>query len=266
MTHMASPFPGMDPYLEGELWPDLHHMLAAVVRELIAPQLPPSYIAKIEAYNILDTEPGQDLSIMCTDVEVIQKGAPIVSEPEVAYGKETTALTPPTVKIPAMPFVEVRIPVVAIRDKKKNRLITAIESMSPVNKRNPGLGPYRNKRQKLHTNGVHLLEVDLIRRGARPFEHPLLPKSHYTVLLLRGESSETEAWTFSVRDQLPVVPVPLQVPDPDIKLDSGRVFSLAYSRSHYGAEIDYGTEPPPPLFTQTDRDWMNGLVKNLVPA
>lgn len=29
---MASPFPGMDPYLEGDLWPDVHHALASQIR------------------------------------------------------------------------------------------------------------------------------------------------------------------------------------------------------------------------------------------
>ena len=29
---MPSPFPGMDPYVEGYLWPDFHHELASAIR------------------------------------------------------------------------------------------------------------------------------------------------------------------------------------------------------------------------------------------
>lgn len=29
---MSSPFPGMDPWLEGYLWADLHHELASSIR------------------------------------------------------------------------------------------------------------------------------------------------------------------------------------------------------------------------------------------
>ncbi|MGB0562287.1 MAG: DUF4058 family protein [Spirulinaceae cyanobacterium] len=30
---MPSPFSGMDPYLEGYLWPDVHHALASKIRQ-----------------------------------------------------------------------------------------------------------------------------------------------------------------------------------------------------------------------------------------
>ncbi len=30
---MFSPFPGMDPWLEGYLWADLHHVLASSIRK-----------------------------------------------------------------------------------------------------------------------------------------------------------------------------------------------------------------------------------------
>ena len=38
---MPSPFPGMDPYLEGHLWPDVHSGLAFVIKEQLVPLQPP---------------------------------------------------------------------------------------------------------------------------------------------------------------------------------------------------------------------------------
>ena len=47
---MPSPFPGMDPYLEGYLWPDLHATLIHAIRAAIAAQLPEGYVARIDQY------------------------------------------------------------------------------------------------------------------------------------------------------------------------------------------------------------------------
>ena len=46
---MASPFPGMNPYLEHpEMWPEVHHMLISILAETLTPQLLPKYRAAID--------------------------------------------------------------------------------------------------------------------------------------------------------------------------------------------------------------------------
>ncbi len=42
---MPSPFPGMDPYLEGEMWQEFHETLAGTIRGQILAQLPAKYVA-----------------------------------------------------------------------------------------------------------------------------------------------------------------------------------------------------------------------------
>ena len=44
---MPSPFPGMDPYLEGYLWPDVHTALSAKIRQLLTPLIRPRYTARL---------------------------------------------------------------------------------------------------------------------------------------------------------------------------------------------------------------------------
>src|SRR5713101_3718172 len=45
---MASPFPGMDPYLEDEkLWPEFHHQLVMCLYQLLLPGLVDRYRARI---------------------------------------------------------------------------------------------------------------------------------------------------------------------------------------------------------------------------
>src|SRR2546425_9917503 len=42
---MANPFSGMDPYLEGDLWPSVHANLATEVTRQLVPKLRPKYVA-----------------------------------------------------------------------------------------------------------------------------------------------------------------------------------------------------------------------------
>ena len=72
---MTSPFPGMDPYLEGYLWPDFHHDLATAIKIQLAPQISPKYVARIELYTVEDTSPDRDVGIMYPDVEILKRKA-----------------------------------------------------------------------------------------------------------------------------------------------------------------------------------------------
>jgi hypothetical protein len=49
---MLPPFPGMDPRLEGHVWPDMHHDLATRIKEQIVPQVIPKYTVRIETYTV----------------------------------------------------------------------------------------------------------------------------------------------------------------------------------------------------------------------
>jgi len=254
---MKSPFPGMDPYLEGYLWPDVHNELAGAIKAQLAPQIAPKYVARLESYTVQDTSPESEIGIMYPDVVVLKPN--LLKEPEVAYGSRKV-ITEPTVIIPDNKAIHLNIPVIEIRDVAKNQLITAIEILSPVNKRKPGLEPYQEKRMDLHRSGVHLLEIDLLRRGTRPFVHPRLPQSDYLVMLMRAGTGRTEAWAFNVDEDLPVLPVPLVAPDPDAKLDLKQALDLIYERSLYQLSIDYQKDPPPPEFSEAIKAWIQGVV------
>jgi hypothetical protein len=185
-----SPFPGMDPFLEGPIWPDVHNRLINVFAELLAPKIAPKYVARVETYTIEDTNPGSELGITYPDVAILRRHG--VEEPAATY-TESTAPTEPDMFLTTS--VTVHIPVLHIRDVEKNRLITAIEILSPVNKRSPGWQPYHEKRNDLHHAGVHLLEIDLLRRGKRHILNPGLPEHHYLFSLWRAGTQNVAAWT-----------------------------------------------------------------------
>jgi hypothetical protein len=207
----------MDPYLEGYLWPDVHHRLATQISDQLMPLLRPHYVARIEVQIFTDE----------TSMEI-----------------------------------EVRLASVEIRDTAQNQLITSIEILSPINKREPGLTKYREKRRRLHEAGVHLLEIDLLRRGQRPFAHPRIPSSAYLVALTRAQASFADIWAINLSNPLPVVSVPLHPPDEDVVLDLALAFTTIYDRAAYDLSLNYNETPPPPPLTDEEQTWLKRLLES----
>ena len=102
---------------------------------------------------------------------------------------------------------------VQVRETATDTLVTAIEVLSPVNKRGDGLSLYRAKRKSLIQTEVHLIELDLLRGGERPGwevkEPPLV--CEYMVLVHRasgGDMRRSEIWPVVLHEPLPLCPVP----------------------------------------------------------
>lgn len=256
---MPSPFPGMDPYLEGSLWPDVHSALANKIRQVLAPQLRPRYVARLEVYVVEDVAPEAEIGIMYPDVEILRVGASPVP-PGAGPTSAAHIVAPAPLTLPVLEPVAVRVPTLEIRDAAGNVLITCIEILSPVNKREPGLNTYRQKRQRLYQAGVHLLEIDLLRRGQRALAHPRLPESSYLVALTRAQAGRTELWPLGVRDTLPLLPIPLRDPDPELPIDLSAALSAVYDEAGYDLSLDYAQPPPPPSLNADDSRWVAARV------
>ncbi|MEM7656886.1 MAG: DUF4058 family protein [Bacteroidota bacterium] len=253
---MKSPFPGMDPFLEDHLWPDVHNSLIFVIKELLVPQLPDRYLVQTTLYTSPLVSPWEEVGIMVPDVEVLKRKA---EEPVPAYS-QGAKLSPVSFSIPER---QVRIPRLEIQDRAGNQLITAIEVLSPANKYGQGLSAYQQKKARLQEAGVHILEIDLIRRGNRPLlvDHPG-PMPHYLVALYHAIARKTDVWSFQLQDLLPTVPVPLQAGEADLVLVLSEAMRLIYERSRYDRAIDYGALPPAPPFSEDELAWMKVQVGN----
>src|SRR5438034_3928106 len=119
---MPSPFPGMDPFIEGQKWSDCHHGLISVIRESLVPQVRPRYVVEIENHVYVQYEPSPDTAVMQPDsmrLEAQQDAAAVAIEP--------VLLTAP---IPE----ERRIAFLTVRERQTHELVTTIEVLSPVNK------------------------------------------------------------------------------------------------------------------------------------
>ncbi len=95
-----------------------------------------------------------------------------------------------------------------------------IEILSPANKYGDGAREYLDRRTDLLRTETHLLELDLLRQGARIPRVGEPPPAPYYVYLSRWQRRPfTQIWPVALRERLPVVPVPLLPPDPDVPLD-----------------------------------------------
>lgn len=257
---MEQPFPGMDPYLESaDYWPSFHHHLAEELMTQLNAVLGPTYFADVEVRTPLD-----DLGILASadiypDVAVLGDDG--------AAGAEAAA---PAVVAPlqrlALPAERTRSRAVLVRQSGSNTLVTAIDLLSPSNKQGRGLELYRQKRERLLLSACHLVEIDLLRRGQRPgwelAEPPL--DAAYLCLVNRARADNvrvSEIWPLPLAAPLPLLPIPLLPPDPDVLLDLATAIRQIYGRARYGRRIDYRVAPPPPELSAEEAAWLDAHLR-----
>lgn len=240
---MASPFPGMDPYLEHPgFWRDFHVEFLADLRAQLNEVLPLPYSAQIEeAVRLVELDPPS-MKDTVSDVTIERKPGPTRGR---AGGPTAATLEPVILQTPTLEEVKDRW--VEVRNRRGKDLVTVIELLSPSNKSHER-ALYVAKREAVLRQAVHLVEIDLLVGGKRlPMRQPL-PRGHYYGLVSRaGKRPDTEVYAWSVRDALPVIPCPLVAEDGDAHIDLAAVFDQAYRRAAYDRSINYDLPPSLPL-------------------
>lgn len=256
---MPSPFAGMDPYLETpEAWRDFHNNLASEIQGRLNERLDPRYDAALEAHVTYET---------------VEVASPRRAHLDVSVWGEARGSTgsPAGIAIAPAP-VESQVPLdeplqlftVEVRRSTSHALVTSIERLSPVNK-TPGheaFAVYRRKRRALLSSDAHVMEIDLLRGGERPpLVEPVPPAAYYVILSRAERRPICEVWPITLRDLLPVLPVPLIRPDPDIPLDLGASVASVYEHGAYARRLDYGRQVPPPALSPEDEAWVSALLE-----
>lgn len=135
-----------------------------------------------------------------------------------------------------------------IREVATGAVITAIEILSPKNKRaGEGRQAYERKRNQVLASLMHLVEIDLLRGGQ---SLPILgsAKADYRILISRSDHRPSaQLYAFSVRQEVPSFPVPLKTGEEEPLLNLQGILRKVYERGRYHLAISYDQPAQPPL-------------------
>lgn len=245
---MSSPFPGMDPFLEGDDWTSFHTHLAAEIARQLTPLLRPKYVALPEKRFELIDDGAFAIESIYPDVGVAGVTPP--SSHSTGSVRASAPYLLQTIMDEQAPHTWIEI-----RDRAERRLVTTLEILSPWNKRGSGRDEYLDKRRKLLRSSSHLVEIDLLRAGRRlPMKDPL-PAASYYVLVSRAEARPmVEVWPIALQDPLPEVPVPLLPGDADVRLDLQAAVRTVYDLGGFDLVLDY-TRPLSPALSGEEAAW-----------
>lgn len=261
---MRSPFPGMDPYIEQpRLWIDFHNDLASEIRAQLNAQIRPNYFARLTPYTTYEAvEVAQSrVQAIRADVGVLQRTPR--PQPMAGVAVMDVAIDPAPEENSTLLEMALELLSVEIRSAGAETLITAIEILSPVNKllSHDAYWDYQRKRRELLHSSAHLMEIDLLRGGARPaLDQPVHAAPYYITLSRAEQRPRIAIWPIQLNSRLPVLPVPLTKPDPDAPLNLAEIVAAVYERGGYDAQIDYHQPVPAPALSQAEAAWVDKLL------
>lgn len=260
---MPSPFPGMDPYLEASpFWPPLHSIFITGMQRELKVRVPPQY----------SVWPGQHIWIHEPDAQTRLK----TFQPDTALSKKddrtnsegglAVLAAPATALLPAVPRKGNRY--LHIREARSERVVTAIELLSPANKTaGDDYESYLSKRNEYFATGTNLVEIDLLRSGRRmPFGEPTPRATDYYVVIARAaDFPKTAIWPITLHDALPEIPIPLDPNDGVVMLPLQQCFDWAYDLGPFDKEVNYEQPPKIPL-QEPDAAWAKKLLAAKIAA
>jgi hypothetical protein len=251
---MESPFPGMDPYLE-RYWTSVHTQLAGAASRALNRVLPNDLSAlPEERLQIASAEDLEHVSTLIADATVSKSHPGQIAAP--------SALSAPfTLVLDYEPGTERYVKILARGD----RLVTVIEFLSPSNKTGDGLSLYLKKRDELLDAGVHVVEVDLVRKGnwralLEPHLCPAEALAEYRGVIRLGKQRRISyVYPWPIRRPIEPLPIPLRQSDPVVTLDVQQLLRDVYADDRYAQRIDYAESLQPPLANDT-AEWVRELL------
>ncbi|MFO0967934.1 MAG: DUF4058 family protein [Gemmataceae bacterium] len=255
---MASPFPGMDPYLEEPgIWEDLHTTLIVAIRADINPRLPKGYIAATDRHVWIEGARPRKRRKRSPDVYVVKdRKRPGGAAPALLTAPRTISL--PVVERKGKPYVK-------IVDTRERRVVTVLELLSPTNKKaGEHYAEYVAKREEYLASGVNMVEINLLCGGQPPPLGELEGEelAYYILVCRAPDQPEAKVWPFTVRDPIPEFPIPLSS-GAEIAFKLKPCLDRAYEEARFGDEVDYARPPVPP-FASGEAQWVREVARGAV--
>ena len=251
---MPSPFPGVDPFIEGYVWSDFHHHFIEEIAATLVSDLRPRYIIRVEERIYLEHQPDEDPRVRLPDVSIMDSHRTgSRAKPKVTAG----AVAEPI----ALPFPlpeEVKERYLEIRERETMELVTVIEILSPTNKRrgSDGRVQYLQKREQVILSWTGLVEIDLLRGGDRmPMARALPPADFYVVVKRTKRREVGDVYSWTLRQPLPTIQIPLAADEPMIPINLQAVYTSVYDRWGYDYSLDYQRDIAPKM-SESDADWV----------
>ncbi len=253
---MPNPFPGVDPFLEGQVWREFHTHLVSELQVYLAPRLRPRYVVRMEEDILIEDEPEPspppqpDVSISRS----VRAGTAVL--------ERVGNVTEPPFTIPVSLPRPHRQRYLEVRLRSDERVVTVIEVLSPTNKglNTGGRADYLRKRERLFSGPVNIVEIDLLRGGARlPMAEPLPIGDYYVIVSRASARPLCDVWPGTLRQPLPSFPLPLAEGDPPMAVELQEVYSTAYDRVGYEQILRYDQGVVPPL-SRDDAAWVNARL------
>ena len=262
-----NPFPGMNPWLEA-YWGDIHTSLTTYARDHLQRQLPADLQARVEEYlSVIEPdEESRKLRRISPDVQIVHQPGFAPSGTAIAI-EDIEADQPLRVRRRSEPQVLRRIQIVDLKGGR--RVVTAIEFISLANKATAaGRKQYLAKQNQFLEAEVNLVEIDLLREGtwvlaAEKEIYPERFKTPYRICVVRSATSEdAEVYQASYRNPLPTIRIPLRTSDADVVLPLQTLVNQAYENGRYGNDLDYDSQPEPPL-DKPDYEWVKQYLASI---
>ncbi|MDZ7961609.1 MAG: DUF4058 family protein [Aulosira sp. DedQUE10] len=256
---MASPFLGMNPYLENSLfWSEIHNLLIAAIFRKLNPQLRPKYKVAIEkrVYQTIDED---SLLVGVADVAVQSTQQKSLPEPA------SIAVALPSVEAVTVDLImpeTVKETYLEVRDVATQEVVTTIEILSPKNKRlGEGRNAYTKKRLQVLGSYTNLVEIDLLRDGKPIQQLQNNLQTDYRILVSRASKRpKADLYAFNLPHPIPSFPLPLREGDTEPLLDLQTLISELYDEGNYDLVIDYNQEPVPAISTE-NQVWVDEVLK-----
>jgi hypothetical protein len=249
----------MDPFIEDQEWSDFHPNFIIQLQAQLAPRLEPRYYVRVERRIYVehpDYDNGSDRpNTRKPDVSLYLSSESAVL-PSTSGG--TATLAAPVECVIPMPE-EQRESFLKIHETETREVVTVLEVLSPSNKRPGGDGrrEYRQKRDQVFESATHLVELDLLRGGARlPMQSHLPPGDYYAIVSKSHRRPRAAVYPWFLPDPLPTIPIPLLKGDDDVPLDLGAALMAVYDRARYQLSINYSAELQV-VPSEKQADWMH---------
>ena len=262
---MPTPFPGMDPYLEKWIWEEVHTRLIVALADFLTPKIGPKYRVGIEkrTYFQIEFKQSKTEDLLGLPDLVIAKPKSLHEVMDAPY-----TVLPIVGRLPTQEEIhEKRERYLEIREVATNQVITALELLSPSNKRHgEGRDRYEAKRSEILASEAHFIEIDLIRAGdVLPVGIPADAVGDYRILISRApQRPRTNVYAFKLRQLIPNFPVPLLQEDPEPIVPLNQLVHELYDRAGYDMAIDYNQPLDPPLSSE-DAAWAESLINKKHP-